>query len=63
MVSDGVADIFCGEKDELPDIIEGVETANPQMAASAILGEALKRSGGKADDDMTVIAVSVWKSV
>jgi len=63
MVSDGVSDVFCADdEDEIIKKLENTETVNPQILASLILSTALELSGGKADDDMTVVAISVWKN-
>ena len=63
MVSDGVSDVFgSDEEDGIIKKLESMETVNPQIIASVILNTALELSGGKADDDMTVLAISVWKN-
>ena len=63
MVSDGVSDVFgSDEEDGIIKKLESMETVNPQIIASVILNTALELSGGKADDDMTVVAMSVWKN-
>jgi len=63
MVSDGVSDVFStDEEDGIIKKLENTETVNPQIIASLILNTALELSGGKADDDMTVVAISVWKN-
>lgn len=62
MVSDGVSDVYAAEEDGLIKKLESLETFNPQIIASVILNTAVELSGGKADDDMTVIAAVVWKN-
>ena len=63
MVSDGVSDDFVSEEEDgLIKKLETLETVNPQVVASVILNTAIELSGGKADDDMTVIAISIWKN-
>ena len=63
MVSDGVSDVFSNdEEDGIIRKLESMETVNPQIIASVILNTAVELSGGKPDDDMTVVAISVWKN-
>ena len=63
MMSDGVYDVFDHEKEDgIMKKFESLETVNPQIIASVMLNTALELSGGKADDDMTVLALSVWKN-
>lgn len=62
MVSDGVSDVYAADEDELIKKLESIETFNPQIIASVILNTAVELSGGKADDDMTVIVASIWKN-
>lgn len=63
MVSDGISDVFSSdEEDGIIKKLENTETVNPQILASLVLNTALELSGGKADDDMTVVAISVWKN-
>ncbi len=63
MMSDGVYDVFEHEaEDGIMKKFESMETVNPQIIASVILNSALELSGGKADDDMTVVALAVWKN-
>lgn len=63
MMSDGISDVFVSEQDDsLIKLFENTETSNPQILSSLILNEAIKLSGGKANDDMTVAAISIWKN-
>ena len=63
LMSDGVYDVFDHEKEDgIMKKFESLETVNPQIIASVMLNTALELSGGKADDDMTVLALSVWKN-
>lgn len=61
LTSDGVADCFAG--DGLADFINKLAPYNPQTLASAVLDKALALSGGKAKDDMTVLATRVFERV
>lgn len=63
MMSDGVYDAFDhDEEDAVIKKLESMETVNPQIIASLILNTAVELSGGKPGDDMTVIAMSIWRS-
>ena len=63
MMSDGVSDVFnMQSEDYMVKKLEEIETVNPQIIASILLKHALELSGGKADDDMTVLVLSVWKN-
>ncbi len=61
LMSDGVTDAinYDGE-DRIIKRIKDIQTDNPQYMASQLLNDALSHTNGKAKDDMTVIAVSVW---
>lgn len=61
LVSDGVADCF--EGDGLADFINKLPPYNPQALCSAVLEKALSLSGGRARDDMTVLATRVFERV
>lgn len=64
MVTDGIIeskeDI---EKKELwlKDLLENIDSDNPQRIADIIIGEALDNEYGIAKDDMTVIVAKVTK--
>jgi len=63
MVSDGLCDVFSnGGEDKLKTIIEHTQTDNPRLIASHVTKEALKVCGGKPEDDMTVLVLSIKKS-
>lgn len=55
-MSDGVSSAFSSSTD-LFDYLKDLTPLNPQKLADDLLGEALSRTGGKAEDDMTVVAV------
>lgn len=57
--SDGIYDSFKSQKDFM-DFANNLKPVNPQMIAEEIVEEALSRSGGVANDDMTVIACKVF---
>lgn len=59
LVTDGVSDCFSG--DSLPEYINGLDGHNPETLASKILSRALDLSGGTARDDMTVVAVRLYR--
>ena len=60
LVSDGVSDALGSS---LENIIRSLDTINPQKLAEEILQFALDRTGGIAEDDMTVVCVRVFESV
>ncbi len=60
-MSDGVTSAF-GSSSELFSYLSGLKPINPQSLAEEILGSALERYHGKAEDDMTVLAVKLLKS-
>ena len=59
-VTDGVADAF-GSCDEFIDYIRSFPALNPQNLADEILKRALFLSDQKPQDDMTVLAVRLFK--
>lgn len=62
MVTDGIIDSKEDiEKKELwlKDLLENIDTDNPQRIADIIIGEALDNGYGIAKDDMTVIVAKV----
>ena len=61
MMTDGVADCFTGNGDDLTVYLKRCEIINPQEIAKHILDEAVRRNGGKASDDMTVIVAGLWE--
>ncbi len=60
-MSDGVSSAF-GSTTELFDYLSGQRPLNPQSFAEELLSAALARYGGKAEDDMTVLAVRLLKA-
>ncbi len=60
-MSDGVTSAF-GSSTELYSYLSELRPINPQSLAEEILGKALERYNGKAEDDMTVLAVKLLKS-
>ena len=60
-LSDGVSAAF-GSSTDLLDYLSGLRPLNPQSLAEEILKNALARYRGKAEDDMTVLAVKLMKS-
>ncbi len=65
MVTDGALEANINEIDKenwLADIIEEINIRSPQKLADYILERCLVESGGKAADDMTVLATKLWRS-
>ncbi len=61
MVSDGVYTQDC-EDDWISDELLKITSQNPQIVANMIMERAKERYFGKIGDDITVVAVSVWKN-
>lgn len=59
-LSDGVSDAF-GSSGEILDYLRTVPAKNPQALADGIVGRALELSDGKKNDDMTAVAVRIFK--
>ena len=63
MVTDGVMDALpAGEQEELMEtFLLETATNNPKELAHHLLGRVLERSGELPTDDMTILAVGIWK--
>ena len=59
-LSDGITDAFSSTAD-LYEILKSVPANNPQQLADNLLQQALSAYGGKAKDDMTALAVRLFK--
>ena len=59
-LSDGITGAF-GSTADLYDVLKGVPISNPQQLADMLLKSALERYGGEAKDDMTALAVRLFK--
>lgn len=64
MITDGVMDALpVGEQDViLETIIQGSRIANPREFAEHVLEQVLNWTGEEPVDDMTVLAIGIWKS-
>ncbi|MBQ8197484.1 MAG: SpoIIE family protein phosphatase [Clostridia bacterium] len=62
LVTDGISDAF-GSSGDIIDYLRTVPAKNPQTLADDILKKALSLSGGARNDDMTALAVRVFKRV
>ncbi len=60
-LSDGVADAF-GSSADLYEVLRTVPLHNPQQLADTLLQQALAAAGGRAKDDMTAVAVRLFKA-
>lgn len=60
LVTDGISDAF-GSSGEMIDFLRTVPAKNPQTLADEVLEYALKLNGGLKKDDMTALAVRVYK--
>lgn len=61
-VSDGICDAF-GSPTDLYDVLRSIQSGNPQQLADSLLQQALTAYGGVAKDDMTVLAVRLFKPI
>ena len=61
-ISDGIADAF-GSTADLYEVLRAVPTHNPQQLADTLLQRALEAYGGIAKDDMTAVAVRLFKNI
>ncbi|RKD33886.1 stage II sporulation protein E [Thermohalobacter berrensis] len=64
MMSDGVLDANKDAEDKekwIADVIEGINSINPQRIADEIIDEAKRVSKNEDMDDMTVLVTKVWK--
>ncbi len=64
MVSDGVVDAFADQQYEqaMAEIIAGIEDNNPGDIAERLLRVALRASGGRIHDDMTIGVIGIWEN-
>lgn len=64
MVSDGVVDAFGGDDYEvsMENAIAVIQDTNPGEIAERLLRMALRASGGKIKDDMTIGVIGVWEA-
>jgi stage II sporulation protein E len=61
LLSDGVSDAFKSSS-EIIDYLRTAPAFNPQTLADDILSKAIERSNGEKKDDMTALAVRIFKS-
>ncbi|PKM51502.1 MAG: stage II sporulation protein E [Firmicutes bacterium HGW-Firmicutes-7] len=64
MMSDGISDLPYGKEQNtlwLEEMIEQLDSLNPQRIADLILDTAKAKAGGSAADDMTVLVFRVWE--
>ena len=61
MMTDGVADVFSDREEELEELLQEKRIINPQELAEVVLEESIRRCGGFAYDDMSVIVAGVWE--
>ncbi len=60
-MSDGITSAF-GSNPELIEFVQPLKPLNPQNLADRLLQEAIKRSGGHAGDDMTVLCTRIFST-
>lgn len=62
LLSDGVSDAF-GSSGEIIDFLRSVPAKNPQTLANQILSTAIIKNGRQKKDDMTALAVRIFKRI
>lgn len=60
LITDGISDAF-GSVDQLIDFLRNVPALNPQSLADTVLNKAIDLNDGKPKDDMTALAVRLFK--
>lgn len=60
-LSDGISQAF-GSTTDLYEVLKKIPIKNPQQLADTLLEQALREYGGTAKDDMTAVAVRLFKS-
>ena len=60
MMTDGISDSFSSSTDFI-DFLRTLQNNNPQVIADGILNRAVELNGGRKTDDMTVLAVRIFK--
>ncbi len=60
LISDGISDAF-GSSSEIIDLLRKCPALNPQSLTDEIMNKALELSNGKSNDDMTAVAVRIFK--
>ncbi len=60
LLSDGISDSFSSSS-EMIDFLREIPAKNPQTLADSLLEKAVTLNGGRKNDDMTVLAVRVYK--
>ncbi len=60
LLTDGISDSF-GSSNEVIDYLRTLPCLNPQTMSDSIISKAIEKTNGKAIDDMTVLAVRVFK--
>lgn len=61
-LSDGITSAF-GSSSDLYEALKKIPASNPQQLADTLLQQAVTLYGGTAKDDMTVLAVRLFKSL
>ena len=63
MVTDGVLEYLHVPKPEetMQEVISAIKTNNPGILAKKIMERVMLFTGGRAQDDMTVLAACIWE--
>lgn len=62
MLTDGISDAF-GSSGDIIDFLRKLPAKNPQTLTDTVLSKALELTGGEKKDDMTALAVRIFKKV
>ena len=60
LITDGISDAF-GSSSEIIDYLRSIPAKNPQTLANGLLERAIAINGGNKSDDMTALAVRIFK--
>ncbi len=60
LLTDGISDAF-GSSGDVIDFLRSIPAKNPQTLADALLSRAIELNGGRKNDDMTALAVRIYK--
>lgn len=65
LLSDGVSDAVeeCDYKEDLCELIGGLEQENPRELAEALFRTVLRKTRGRIRDDMTILVFGIWDNV
>ena len=62
LITDGISDAF-SSSGEIIDFLRSATAKNPQSLSDQLLSKAIELSNGQKRDDMTVLAVRIFKKI